>query len=618
MDEKNNSDIRNLSPHTGDKAASLKAWHYTGIELSQETESETRKNRINKRLKQAGWDTKDSSIVRQEIDTKNSDFKSRDYKTVKDTLGSKEEKAYADYILLDSKGNPLAVIEAKRTSKDSRVGQAQAEGYAKDIKDQTNSDIFIYFTNGIDIWFWNKGHSNPRKVLGFHSREDLESLLWKNQNKKSFSDVKIREEIINRPYQIEATTRVLDGIENKGKRKFLIVQATGTGKTRVSMALIDMMLKANRAQRVLFLVDRDELRTQAFDENIVKFFPSEAKQKVFSKKVDTNSRIYVSTLQTMENVFKEFSVGFFDLIISDEAHRSIFNKFANLFLYFDAIQVGLTATPANMIGRQTYEAFDCDVNLPTSSFSYEEAVPRYLVPFKAFPVKSHFQVEGIKPDDVPDEEKARLLAEEGIEGHELNFEGTDIERKVSVTGTNKAWIREFMENCLIDDSGLPCKTIIFPTSIRHGKIILEEFEKMYPEHKGEMVKLISSEDSRARDLVKQFKKESLPRIAISVGILDTGVDIPEICNLVFARPTKSKIRFWQMIGRGTRHDSTCENKDWLPVNGKDMFLIFDYMGNFDFFKMHPKGDIPTPIDAITERILLTKLKQYNRMAQKNE
>ena len=156
MDERNNSDIRNSAPHTGNKAASLKAWHYTGIELSQETESETRKNRINKRLKQAGWDTKDSSIVRQEIDTKNSDFKSRDYKTVKDTLGSKEEKAYADYILLDSKGNPLAVIEAKRTSKDSRVGQAQAEGYAKDIKDQTNSDIFIYFTNGIDIWFWNK------------------------------------------------------------------------------------------------------------------------------------------------------------------------------------------------------------------------------------------------------------------------------------------------------------------------------------------------------------------------------------------------------------------------------------------------------------------------------
>lgn len=619
MEEKNNSDIRNSSFHTGDKAVSLKAWHYTGIKLSKESEANTRKNRIDKRLKQAGWDTDNASIVKQEVDTKNSNFKTRDYKTRKDTIGSKEEKAYADYILLDTKENPIAVIEAKRTSKDSRTtAQAQAEGYAKDIKDQTNTDVLIYLTNGIDIWFWNKGYENPRKVLGFHSREDLERILYQNQNQKSFSEVQLRDDIINRPYQIEAVTRVLEGIEHKGKRKFLIVQATGTGKTRVSMGLIDMMLKAKRAQRILFLVDRDELRTQAYDENIVKFFPSEANQKILTKKVNTNSRIYVSTLQTMENVFKEFSVGFFDLIISDEAHRSIFNKFKNLFLYFDAIQVGLTATPASMIARDTYDSFDCDAGLPTSSFSYEEAVPRYLVPFRAFPVQTHFQTEGIRPEDIPDEEKVRLLAEEGLEEHELNFEGTEIERKVSVTGTNKAWIKEFMENCQTDDTGLPCKSIIFPTSIRHGKIILEEFEKMYPQYKGEMVKLITSEDSKAKDLVKQFKRNSMPRIAISVGILDTGVDIPEVCNLVFARPTKSKIRFWQMIGRGTRHESTCEHKDWLPVEGKKFFMIFDYMKNFEFFDMKPKGDIPVPTDAISARILLTKLNQYKRMAQRNE
>jgi len=619
MNKKNNPKIRDSFSHTREESTSLNGWHYTGKELSLEKESETRK-RIDKRLLQAGWDTEDNSLVKQEVDTKNSDFKKKDYKTRKDTISSTEEKAYADYVLLDSNGSPLAVIEAKRTSKDSRLGQAQAEGYAKDIKDQTDSEILIYYTNGIDIWFWNKGHENPRKVLGFHSSEDLERILYQNQNKKSFSEVKIREEIINRPYQIEAVTRVSDGIENKGKRKFLIVQATGTGKTRVAMGIIDRMLKARRAQRILFLVDRDELRTQAFDENIVKFFPSEAKQKIFSKKVDTNSRIYVSTLQTMENVFKEFSVGFFDLIISDEAHRSIFNKFKNIFQYFDAIQIGLTATPAKMIGRKTYEEFDCETDVPTSLFSYEDAVnskPRYLVPFKAFPVQTHFQTEGIRPSDIPDEEKIRLLAEEGIEEHELNFEGTDIERKVSVTGTNKAWIKEFMENCQIDEAGLPCKTIIFPTSIKHGRTILEEFEKMYPQFKGEMVKLISSDDSKAKNLVKQFKKNSLPRIAISVGILDTGVDVPEVCNLVFARPTRSKIRFWQMIGRGTRHESVCENKEWLPVGGKKFFTIFDYMKNFEEFEMNPKGDIPIPTDAISVRILLTKLNQYKSMEQKN-
>ena len=610
--KENNSKLDSTQPaSTG--STLLKGTQNTDLELT-ETEAETRKNKIDKRLDQAGWNPNDTSLVKQEIDTKNSDFKTRDYKTRQETLGSKEEKAYADYILLNSTGNPLAVIEAKRTSKDSRVaGQTQAEGYAKDIKDQTDSDVFIYLTNGLEIWFWNKGYENPRKVSGFHSRADLERIAFQNKNKKSFSEVQIREDIINRPYQIEAVKRVTEGIEKDAKRKFLLVQATGTGKTRVAMALIDMLLKSRRAQRVLFLVDRDELRTQAFDENIVRFFPSEPSQKIFSKNVDTNSSIYVSTLQTMENVFKEFSVGFFDLIISDEAHRSIFNKFKNMFAYYDAVQIGLTATPAHMISRDTFDFFDCEATNPTFSYSYEEAVPKYLVPFKAFPVQTHFQVEGISSDDIPDEEKERLLAEEGLQEHELNFSGSEIEKKVSVTGTNRAWLKEFMENCQIDETGLPCKTIIFPTSIQHGKIILEEFEKLYPQYKGEMAKLITSQDSKTKDFVKQFKKNSLPRIAISVGILDTGVDIPEVCNLVFARPTKSKIRFWQMIGRGTRHESACEHKDWLPPEGKKYFMIFDYMKNFEFFDIKPTGDIPTAMDAISARILIAKINQYRSL-----
>ena len=586
------------------------------LDIDMELEKITRE-RIDKRLNQAGWNIADTSLVKQEIDTKNSDFKKKDYKTRSETIHSKEEKAYADYILLDSTGLPLAVVEAKRTSKDARTGQKQAEDYAQDIDNQIDSNVLIYFTNGTEIWFWNKGFTNPRKVLGFHSRDDLERQIYQNKNKKNLLEIQIRDEIINRPYQIEAVKRVSEGIENDAKRKFLIVQATGTGKTRVSMGLIDMMLKSKRAQRILFLVDRDELRTQAFDENIVKFFPSESKQKIVSKKVNTDSRIYVSTLQTMENVYKEFSVGFFDVIISDEAHRSIFNKFKNIFQYFDSVQIGLTATPADMVSRDTYDFFDCEDGVPTSSFSYEDAVPQYLVPFKQYPALAHFQIEGIRSKDIPDEEKNRLLAEEGIEENELNFSGSEIEKKVSVTGTNKAWLKEFMENCLIDETGLPCKTIIFPTSIKHGRIIVEEFEKAFPQYKGEMIKLISSDDSKSRKLIKEFKTNSLPRIAVSVGILDTGVDIPEVCNLIFARPTKSKIRFWQMLGRGTRHESTCEHKDWLPVGGKKYFMAFDYMNNFEFFEMKPKGDIPTPIDAISVRVLLTKLKQYETKVNNN-
>ena len=558
------SEKNGLSDYTMSETTLLNASIRDNLDIDMELEKTTRE-RIDKRLSQAGWDTADTSLVKQEIDTKNSDFKKKDYKTRSETINSKGEKAYADYILLDSTGLPLAVVEAKRTSKDARTGQKQAEDYAQDIDDQIDSNVLIYFTNGTEIWFWNKGYTNPRKVLGFHSRDDLERQRYQNKNKKNLLDIPIRDEIINRPYQIEAVKRVSEGIENLAKRKFLIVQATGTGKTRVSMGLIDMMLKSKRAQRILFLVDRDELRTQAFDENIVKFFPSESKQKIVSKKVNTDSRIYVSTLQTMENVYKEFSVGFFDVIISDEAHRSIFNKFKNIFQYFDSIQIGLTATPADMVSRDTYDFFDCENGVPTSSFSYEDAVPQYLVPFKQYPALAHFQIDGIRSKDIPDEEKNRLLAEEGIEENELNFSGSEIEKKVSVTGTNKAWIKEFMENCLVDETGLPCKTIIFPTSIKHGRIIVEEFEKAFPQYKGEMIKLISSDDSKSRKLIKEFKTNSLPRIAVSVGILDTGVDIPEICNLVFARPTKSKIRFWQMLGRGTRHESTCEHKVILVI-----------------------------------------------------
>ena len=593
-----------------DRTTLLNASFSDDLDTDMELEVKTRE-KIDKRLNKAGWSTDDVSLVKQEIDTKNSDFKKKIYKTKSETRHLKQEKAYADYVLLDSRGFPLAVIEAKRTSKDPRTGQKQAEDYAKDIDDQIDSSVLIYYTNGAEIWFWNKGYSNPRKVLGFHSQDDLERQLYQNKNKKNLSEIPIRDEIINRSYQIEAVERVSEGIDKLAKRKFLLTMATGTGKTRVSMEIIDRMLKSKRAQRILFLVDRDELRTQAFDDNIVKFFPSESKQKIFSKSFNTDARIYVSTLQTMINIYKEFSIGFFDLIISDEAHRSIFNVFENILTYFDSVQIGLTATPSKMLGRNTFESFDCEDKIPTFQYTYEEAEPRYLAPYKVFPSQTHFQIEGIQSKDIPKEERIRLRDEEGIDEDDLNFTDSEIEKKVSVTGINNAWIQEFWENCLRDDAGLPCKTIIFPTSIKHGRMILELFENEYPQHKGEMMRLISSDDSKSKTLVKEFKENSLPRIAISVGILDTGVDIPEVCNLVFARPTKSKIRFWQMIGRGTRHDSTCENKDWLPIGGKMYFKIFDFMTNFErLVEGNPPEDTSSASPSIINRIINVKLDQY--------
>ncbi len=580
------------------------------------SEWRTRREKIDVLLKRSGWDVDDRTKVYQEVDTKQSDFKAGKYKTVTETLKTPEEKAYADYLLLDAHGLPLAVIEAKRTDKEYLSGEKQAEGYADDIKKQTGKDIFIFLTNGYEIWFWNRPFEAPRAASGFHDRNSLERLRFQNENKKDFAEVPIKREIIDRPYQIESVKRILEGID-KGKRKFLIVQATGSGKTRVAMALIDVLLQANRAQRILFLADRKELRDQAYGDNGFKaFFPQESKVKVFSGQVDKTPRLYASTIQTFMECYQEFSPGDFDVIISDEAHRSIYNKWKEVFTYFDAIEIGLTATPSDLIERDTFRFFNCEQNTPTYLYGYEEAVKDHvLCDYKVFKAQTHFQIEGIQPSDVPDSIKKKLLEEQGVVEEEINFEGTDIEKKVVVIGTNEAIAKEFMDDCLTDAAGLPAKTIIFAVSQKHATRLWEAFEKLYPQYKGQLARRIVSEDMRADELLKQFKTDSFPRVAISVGMLDTGVDIPEVCNLVFAKPVFSKIRFWQMIGRGTRHESVCRHKDWLPEEGKEYFLIFDFWNNFEWHNMHPKGKESTPSDAIPTRIFLTRLQQLNYLLE---
>jgi len=582
------------------------------------SEAKTRKEKIDPLLKEAGWNIEDRSQVILEVDTKQSNFNTKDYKTFEDTFETNEQKAYTDYLLLDSKGDPIAIIEAKKTSKDPITGQKQAEDYADDIKRQTGSDVFIFLTNGYEIWFWNREYEGVRPLKGFYSREDLETRRYQNISKKDFSHIQINKEIINRDYQIEAIKRVLEGID-RGRRKFLIVQATGTGKTRVAMGLVDILLRSNKVKRVLFLADRKELRDQAYDENFKVFFPNESKTKVYSDTVDKTHRIYASTIQTFENVYRSFSVGFFDLIISDEAHRSIYNKWKDVFTYFDALQVGLTATPSDLIDKDTFRFFDCHDGNPTSLYTYEQAVnDEQLCDYSVYEARTHFQIAGITSKDIPEAEKYRLF-EEGVDATTLEFEGTDIEKKVAVIGTIDAQVKEFMDNCIMDESGtLPAKTIIFPVSIKHAKRIWESFEKQYPQYKGRLARLITSEDSRAKELIRDFKKESFPRIAISVGILDTGVDIPEVCNLAFMRPVFSKIRFWQMIGRGTRHDKVCKHKEWLPSGKKEEFLIFDFWKVFEYFQMHPKGKEAKPSAAVTSRIFLTRLQQYEIFIQNND
>ena len=583
-----------------------------------DTEFITRLQRIDVALEESGWKVKSMAMVIEELDTKQSNFKKRIYKVYKDTYENELPSKYADYLLLDGNGDPLAVIEVKKTSKDPIAGQKQVEQYVNDIKSQTGKDIFIFLSNGYEIWFWNKPFENPRLVKGFHSRDDLERIRFQTHAKKSFSDVPIRKDIIDRPYQIECVKRVLEGI-NRGKRRFLIVQATGTGKTRVAMALIDVLLRSNRAQKILFLADRKALRDQAYDEGFKVWFPNEAKSKVFGGTLEKEARLYASTIQTFMECYQELSPGAFDVIISDEAHRSIYNKWKDVFTYFDTIQIGLTATPSDLIDRDTFRFFQCDGQSPTSLYTYDQAVKeKWLADFRVFGAQTHFQIEGVRPSDIPDAVKKKLL-EEGMEEEEMVWEGTEIEKKVAVIGTNEAIVKEFMDNCLMDETGtLPAKTIIFAVSKRHAKRIWEAFEKLYPEYKGRLTRIITSEDSRAQYLLKDFKTESFPRIAISIDMLDTGVDIPEVCNLVFAKPVFSKIKFWQMIGRGTRHERICKHKEWLPFGKKEYFLIFDFWNNFDYFNMHPAGKEVSPSEAVTTKIFKTRLEQLHFFLQKKD
>lgn len=574
------------------------------------SEYRTRREKIDVQLSRAGWDVNNPAHIVVEVDTKQSDFKAHNYKTVKETLHDPkaDEKAYADYLLLNSSGSPLAVIEAKRTSKDAVLGQKQAEGYADDIERQTGKDVFIFLTNGDDIWFWNRAMESPRMVKGFHNRESLERIEFQNEFKKEFSEVPIKKEIVDRSYQIEAVKRVLEKLDT-GRRKFLIVNATGSGKTRVAMALIDVLLRANRAQKILFLADRKALRDQAYSEGFKVFFPNELKTKVFSGSVDKTPRLFASTIQTFMECYKDFSIGDFDLIISDECHRSIYVKWKDIFTYFDAIEIGLTATPADLIERDTFRFFNCEGKIPTHLYTYEQAVEEgWLVPFRVYKTQTHFQIAGVKPSDVPSEVMRELL-EKGVEPEDINFEGTDIEKKVVVIGTNEAIVKEFMEKCIRDSTGtLPAKSIFFAITKKHAKRLWEAFERLYPEYKGQLARIIVSEDPRAQDILREFKKENMPRVAISVDMLDTGVDIPEACNLVFAKPVFSKIKFWQMIGRGTRSDQTCLNKKWLPNEKKEEFLIFDCWDVFEWFNLHPEGREPPPSEAVPTKIFLVRLR----------
>lgn len=577
------------------------------------SESKTRQEIIDERLGKAGWNVKDPSQVTEELDIWVGLPES-----IEEPMHEFQGHQFADYVLLGEDGYPLAVVEAKKTSRDARVGQEQAKQYADNIAKKSGREMpFVFYTNGHDIYFWDTERYPPRKVHGFPSRKDLERMKFLRESAKPLSQELINRDISGRPYQIEAIRTVLEGIE-KAQRKFLLVMATGTGKTRTCAALLDVLMRTNRAQRILFLVDRVALLEQARDA-FVEYLPNAPIwPKQGEKTIATDRRIYISTYPTMLNIIEKtdcpLSPHFFDLIVADESHRSIYNVYRNIFDYFDALQLGLTATPTDAIEHNTFNLFSCDDGDPTYAYTYEQAVnnkPPYLCGFQAFGIQTKFQNEGIRHDKLSLEEQKQLLSE-GKEPEEINFEGTDIERKVTNKGTNALIVQEFMEECIKDDNGvLPGKTIFFAMSQKHARRIQEIFDSLYPEHKGSIAKVLVSDDSRVHGkggLLDQFKQSDMPRIAISVDMLDTGIDVREIVNLVFAKPVFSYTKFWQMIGRGTRLLEPKAMKPWCTK--KDSFLIMDCWNNFAYFEMNPKGKEDRPTKPLPVRLFEARLQKY--------
>ena len=566
----------------------------SAAELLKFSEDNTRKWLIDRDLRMAGWQVGHNGAqtpeVGQEVEVLHQ--------------GTQSGKGYADYVLWDDNGLPLAVVEAKKTCVDAAQGQQQAKDYADGLERMHGQRPMIFFTNGHDIWAWDDAAGYPpRKLYGIFSKDTLQyRVYFQRKERRDLLQMVPDANISGRLYQIETLRRVQERFAAK-HRKALIVQATGSGKTRVAIALSKLLIEARWVKRVLFLCDRRELRKQAknaFNDFVAEPIYVIGQANDVSKQ---DARIYIGIYQGMINDYENFDVGFFDLIIADESHRSIYNLYGDIFRYFDALQVGLTATPVEMVSRSTCHLFGCDYKTPTANYTLEQAVAqKFLVPYRIVAHTTKFLRDGIKAAHLSDEQIAQL-EDQGIDPNTLDFEAKEIDNAIFNKDTNRIILRNLMENGIRDADGqLPGKTIVFARNIDHARLLHKLFDEMYPQFAGKFCAVIHSQEPRAEQLIDDFKggdncKNDQLRIAISVDMLDTGIDVPDVVNLVFAKPVKSKVKFWQMIGRGTR---LCENLFGLGKH-KTEFLIFDHWGNFEYHEMAQEEVEPKAQKSLTQR-----------------
>lgn len=572
------------------------------------TEAETRRIYIDQLLNEAGW---------QVVADENVPAPSKAGIEIRiDGMPNNSNEGYADYVLYGRDGKPLAVIEAKRTSKEASVGKHQATLYADALEKQYGYRPVIYYTNGYETFVIDGLGYPPREVYGFHSINELE-LLIQRKGRNKIVDLNINKDIAGRHYQVGAVSAVCDHFNNNHRRA-LLVMATGTGKTRVSVSLVDVLMRNNWVKNVLFLADRTSLVNQAH-----RSFSSllDATTTILSEKdskIDLNARIMFSTYQTMINYIdmdtKEFSIGRFDLIIIDEAHRSVFGSYGTIFNYFDSLLVGLTATPREEIDRSTYELFNMEEGKPNFSYELGKAISDgYLVPYKGLIRHSAHINRGIRYEDLSETEKEQLekvweyeSAKNSLDEREYkrDISGKELFSYIYNDNTIDKVLQDLMTNGQkVQDGETIGKTIIFAYNHKHASRIVERFYILYPQYGPEFCVLIDNTVSYAQSLINKFElRNSEPHIAVSVDMLDTGIDVPDILNLLFFKIVRSKIKFMQMIGRGTRISENIFGDD----EHKKEFYIFDYCNNFDYFDNQPNDDVSSPPLSLTERLFDVK------------
>lgn len=591
---------------------------YKAIEVVPEltSEYETRKVLIDLLLKEAGWDN-----LRPGIETEY-EVQGMPVSTNKTGTG------YVDYVLWDDNGKPLAVVEAKSTLHDAKKGKHQATLYADCLEQKTGQRPVIFYTNGYETFLWEDTFYTERQVQGFYTKEALQLLMKRRYERLDIRNFAVNTNISGRAYQLEAIKRVAETLavtknnQLKGKnRKALLVMATGSGKTRTAAAMVDMFTKCNWAKRVLFLADRNALVTQAknaFKEHL----PHLSAIDLTKEKEDNNTRLVFSTYPTIMNKIDNlktegerfYGIGHFDVIIIDEAHRSVYQKYQAIFDYFDAILIGLTATPKKDLDRNTYHLFQIEDDNPTFAYELNQAVEaKYLVPPKAYKIPLKFPRKGVKYSELSERDKLRFEELFGITGDDSETGIPEISKsKINSFLFNEDTVDKVLDYLMtygqhIESGDKLGKTIIFAKNHQHAVFIEERFNKNYPEYGGTFLRVIDNYEDKAQDLLERFcfdkGEEKEPQIAVSVDMMDTGVDAPRVLNLVFFKEVKSYAKYWQMIGRGTR---LCPNIFGVGKD-KEFFLIFDICGNFEFFEDFPDGYIPSAAKPLHQQLFEAQL-----------